>query len=229
LEAHDFRVCFTPLAGVLFTVPSRYCTLSVAACSSPWTVVSPASDQVLRAWPYSGTAPGTGEDAYGTITRYGAVFQTASAILIGSCEAHQRLVYCPTTPVRQRLAPWHRTGLGIARFVRHYYGCGSLFLRLLRCFSWPGALGQRPYPHRGELPHSETPGSQPVSGSPRHIGAVPRPSSARSARASIVCSSCLPYPLTLGGSGAGETQSIVITYAVGKVHPWVKMRHLAEQ
>jgi hypothetical protein len=26
------------------------------------------------------------------------------------------------------------------RFVRHYYGCSSLFLRLLRCFSWPGAL-----------------------------------------------------------------------------------------
>ena len=42
MEAHDFRVYFTPLAGVLFTVPSRYCTLSVAACSLPWTVVSPA-------------------------------------------------------------------------------------------------------------------------------------------------------------------------------------------
>jgi hypothetical protein len=25
LSAHGFRVCFTPLAGVLFTVPSRYC------------------------------------------------------------------------------------------------------------------------------------------------------------------------------------------------------------
>ena len=32
MEAHDFRVYFTPLAGVLFTVPSRYCSLSVAAC-----------------------------------------------------------------------------------------------------------------------------------------------------------------------------------------------------
>jgi hypothetical protein len=28
-----FQVCFTPLAGVLFTVPSRYCALSVAVCS----------------------------------------------------------------------------------------------------------------------------------------------------------------------------------------------------
>ena len=35
MEAHDFRVYFTPLAGVLFTVPSRYYSLSVAACSLP--------------------------------------------------------------------------------------------------------------------------------------------------------------------------------------------------
>jgi hypothetical protein len=32
MEAYGFRYCFTPLAGVLFTVPSRYCALSVAAC-----------------------------------------------------------------------------------------------------------------------------------------------------------------------------------------------------
>ena len=32
MQAYGFRVCFTPLAGVLFTVPSRYCALSVAAC-----------------------------------------------------------------------------------------------------------------------------------------------------------------------------------------------------
>lgn len=58
MEAHDFRVCFTPLAGVLFTVPSRYCALSVAACSLPWTVVSPASARVLRARTYSGVIGG---------------------------------------------------------------------------------------------------------------------------------------------------------------------------
>ena len=113
MEAHDFRVYFTPLAGVLFTVPSRYCTLSVAACSLPWTVVSPASDQVLRAWPYSGTQPSSVCDAYGTITRYGAVFQTASAIVGGHCRGRQTSVLRPTTPVWQRLAPWHRPGLGV--------------------------------------------------------------------------------------------------------------------
>ncbi len=143
MEAHDFRVYFTPLAGVLFTVPSRYCALSVAACSLPWTVVSPASDQVLRAWPYSGTQPVSMCDAYGTITRSGAVFQTASAITGGHCRGRQTSLLRPTTPVWQRLAPWHHTSLGITRFVRHYYGCSSLFLRLLRCFSSPGALGHQ--------------------------------------------------------------------------------------
>ena len=78
MEAHDFRVCFTPLAGVLFTVPSRYCALSVAACSLPWTVVSPASDQVLRARPYSGTELRSVTGGYATITPSGAAFQAAS-------------------------------------------------------------------------------------------------------------------------------------------------------
>jgi hypothetical protein len=55
--------------------------------------------------------------------------------------------------------------------------------------------GPARYSLRSELPHSEIRGSVPVSGSPRHIGAVPRPSSARSARASIVCSFCLPCSL----------------------------------
>jgi hypothetical protein len=92
MEAHDFRVYFTPLAGVLFTVPSRYCTLSVTACSLPWTVVSPASDRVLRARPYSGEAQRSVVDGYATITRYGAAFQTASPIQGGPIECRQTLV-----------------------------------------------------------------------------------------------------------------------------------------
>ncbi len=48
-----FRVCFTPLTGVLFTVPSRYCSLSVTSCSLPWTVVGPASHRIARVPWYS--------------------------------------------------------------------------------------------------------------------------------------------------------------------------------
>jgi hypothetical protein len=108
-----FQGLFTPLAGVLFTIPSRYCTLSVAACSLPWTVVSPASAQVLRARTYSGVQRGSVGAAYGTLTRSGAVFQTASASPGGPTEVHQHLGLHPTTPIRQRLVPWHRTGLGV--------------------------------------------------------------------------------------------------------------------
>src|SRR5581483_3768152 len=44
LRVCGFRVSFTPLAGVLFTVPSRYSPLSVVAGTSPWAVGCPASD-----------------------------------------------------------------------------------------------------------------------------------------------------------------------------------------
>lgn len=104
MEAHDFRVCFTPLAGVLFTVPSRYYALSVAACSLPWTVVSPASARVLRARTYSGEAAASVDIAYRTITCCGAAFQAASANVGGRCEVRQDFVYLPTTPGRQALA-----------------------------------------------------------------------------------------------------------------------------
>ncbi len=51
MDADGFRLSFTPLAGVLFTVPSRYCALSVTFSSQPWTVVGPASHALSRgAW-----------------------------------------------------------------------------------------------------------------------------------------------------------------------------------
>ena len=113
MEAHDFRVSFTPLTGVLFTVPSRYCALSVAACSLPWTVVSPASVQVLRAWTYSGARRHRVSGGYRTLTCSGAVFQAASPTRGAMPGARQRAVSCPPTPAPQRLAPWHGAGLGL--------------------------------------------------------------------------------------------------------------------
>ncbi len=51
MDAVGFRLYFTPLAGVLFTVPSRYCALSVTTSSQPWAVVDPASHAISRvAW-----------------------------------------------------------------------------------------------------------------------------------------------------------------------------------
>ena len=71
----------------------------------------------------------------------------------------------------------------------------------------PSVINTVPFA-KGELPHSEISGSQPVRGSPEHIGAVPRPSSARSARASIVCSSCLPS-VAVCGADAPATHDAV--------------------
>ena len=72
MKVHGFRFCFTPLAGVLFTFPSRYYALSVAVRIQPWIVVDPDSGRVPRAPPYSGTAPArrTGF-AYGAVTLCG--------------------------------------------------------------------------------------------------------------------------------------------------------------
>ena len=80
-EAHGFRIYFTPLAGVLFTVPSRYwCTIGrwryVALgrgrpCFPP-DVTCPA---VLTIWAHRGPP----SVAYGTLTPCGDPFQRSSA------------------------------------------------------------------------------------------------------------------------------------------------------
>ena len=51
LQAHGFRVCFTPLTEVLFTFPSRYlCAigLSVVFSLAGWSPLIPAEFLVLR-------------------------------------------------------------------------------------------------------------------------------------------------------------------------------------
>ena len=53
VSAHGFRICFTPLDGVLFTIPSRYCALSVVCGIQPWRVVPPASHGISRVPRYS--------------------------------------------------------------------------------------------------------------------------------------------------------------------------------
>jgi hypothetical protein len=125
LEAHGFRLSFTPLAGVLFTVPSRYWFpigrlpyLALgrgrpsfppdSACRKVLTLRSHACQSAV---------------AYGTLTPSGRPFQCRSAsnadmrersvprsgpvVLPPDSSAH-RLVRCP--------------GLGSSRFARRYSG-----------------------------------------------------------------------------------------------------------
>ena len=75
--------------------------------------------------------------------------------------------------------------------LREYF----LFLGVHEMFQFPRCPPYQRYGHRFTtmgLPHSEIVGSRPAHGSPTLIAAMPRPSSARSAEASTLCSYCLP-------------------------------------
>ena len=78
-SAGGFRFCFTPRTGVLFTVPSRYCALSVAAALQPWGVGAPASRRVPRARRYSRATPEARPAAYRALTVCGGPSQGPSA------------------------------------------------------------------------------------------------------------------------------------------------------
>ncbi len=86
--------------------------------------------------------------------------------------------------------------LGSSLFARHYSGSRGFFpfLWVLRCFSSPACLHVSYVFRHGyarittrEFPHSEIPGSMTGQRLPRAFRSRPRPSSALSAKASIVC------------------------------------------
>ncbi len=122
-EAHGFRIYFTPLTGVLFTVPSRYwCTigrwrylaLGRGRPRFPPDVSCPA---VLTIWAHR---PGI-LVAYRTLTLCGDPFQRSSADDAGSGEAAAApsgpLVQPPTGIAGRLCRP---RGLGSSPFARRY-------------------------------------------------------------------------------------------------------------
>jgi hypothetical protein len=143
VSAHGFRICFTPLDGVLFTFPSRYCALSVVCGIQPWRVVPPASHGISRVPRYSrfperakivsptGLSPTPVAPSSSVRLRHW--FVTRPDLLPGS-------VLVRPTPVAQRRQPVTRNRFRLLPFrsplLREY----SLFLRVLRCFSSPTYL-----------------------------------------------------------------------------------------
>lgn len=89
MDAVGFRYSFTPLTGVLFTVPSRYCALSVTTSSSPWTVVGPDSHRISRVRWYSRWLPCLRRPTYGTLTRSGVAFQPLLWVVVGQVPGKQ--------------------------------------------------------------------------------------------------------------------------------------------
>ena len=133
MQAHGFRVCFTPLLEVLFTFPSRYlCAigLSVVFSLTGWSPQIPAEFLVLR-----GTQ--VPPDVPVCISRTGlspspatlsCVFRYASLHVLSAVLQPRALP--ETTPV------WASArSLATTCAIVLYF----LFLRVLRCFSSPGS------------------------------------------------------------------------------------------
>ena len=163
-------------------------------------MVPAGSDRVSRARPYSGTSEARlCSFGYGAVTLCGVQFHALRLRLnfVTHRPAGRRINSSPTTPLRQRLPPTRRNGLGYSLFARHYSGSRGFFpfLWVLRCFSSPACLTP-PYVFRREyarittrgFPHSEIPGSKTGQRLPRAYRSHPRPSSALGAKASTVCS-----------------------------------------
>jgi hypothetical protein len=133
--------------------------------------------------------------SYPAVTVCGDAFQTSSDTdLVQQCAAAATPDWA-FNPQRARPA-----GLAHAEFrllpvrsplLREYF----LFLGVHEMFQFPRCPPYQRYGHHlavTGLPHSEIVGSTPARGSPTLIAAMPRPSSARSAEASTLCSYCLP-------------------------------------
>ena len=185
-EAHGFRISFTPLLGVLFTVPSRYwCTIGrlqylALGCGHPCFPPDFACPAVLTFLTHLDTSFG-----YGSLTLFGRLFQYRSPHSYHQCGRSGNLPGQTYNPQPAAVpASYAVLGLGSSRFARRYYGnllCSSGYVR---CFSSPGSprrLKRSVTCRQVGLPHSDSLGSLVASTSPRHFAAWPRPSSAEDA------------------------------------------------
>lgn len=125
LEAHGFRLCFTPLAGVLFTCPSRY-SLTIGQLGYLALEGGPPGFRRDFSCPavLAVTVPSHTPVAYGTLTRSGRAFQPRSA---EGVVAHSGLGLPSQLTGRQprpRIGGslCHANGLGWSRFAHRYYG-----------------------------------------------------------------------------------------------------------
>ena len=103
-----FQILFTPLAGVLFTFPSRYLFTigrQVVLSLGGWSPQLQAGFHVSR--PTRDTPRGAQTFTYGALTRYGRPSQT---VLLAFTLPRRG----PTTPAG------NPAGLGSSAFARHY-------------------------------------------------------------------------------------------------------------
>jgi hypothetical protein len=122
-EAHGFRIYFTPLAGVLFTVPSRYwCTIG------RWRYLALGGGPPRFRPDFACPALLTNHDhrptprfAYRTLTLCGDPFQRSSARVVSAGEGSADpsiMTVQPRAGIAGRLCRHH--GLGSSPFARRY-------------------------------------------------------------------------------------------------------------
>ena len=168
MQAHGFRFCFTPLAAVLFTFPSRYWFTigrQLVFSLTPWSArihtafhVCSATQEHPRAFSDFG---------HGGFTLSAGAFH----LLDLSSKVPRR---GPTTPEASL-----RFGLVRFRSPLLTQSILFLFLRLLRCFTSPGIACFSLFCFRkrrrsvtpARLPHSEISGSKRICRSPKLIAA----------------------------------------------------------
>ena len=122
-------------------------------------------------------------------------------------------------PAGPHLWPFNPSVATAAALTRRWFGLIPVRSPLLRdCFLFLGVHEMVQFPRFPPskrsataeavgLPHSEIVGSTPARGSPTLIAALPRPSSARSAEASPMCSLCLPCRKSSGRSARPQTST----------------------
>ena len=168
MQAHGFRVFFTPLLEVLFTFPSRYWStigLSVVFSLAGWSPRIPAEFLVFR---------GTQVPAGALVRISGTGLSPAAATL--SCVFPYPSERALAPVLQPRARPNDRPGLGCCAFARHYlrnHFC-FLFLRVLRCFSSP----RSPRAHKARCRDRSR--RVPPFGHPRINGHLPLPAAFRS-------------------------------------------------
>lgn len=176
---------FTPLAGVLFTVPSRYSALSVGDGIEPWRVGPPVSRRVSRVPRYSGSSSSSARSfSYGVLTLSDRSFQYRSVHVRATPEAAAAASLLHPQPRRiHRPADHDRIrGLGSPPFARHYLG------DLIRLISFPRGTEMFQFPRfprpaqpklhrpcsdmtRSGFPHSGICGSTLADNSPQPFAA----------------------------------------------------------
>ena len=145
LEAHGFRISFTPLAGVLFTcsltVLVHYRSSGVFSLGG-WSPLLPTGFHVSGGT-HGSHARARSPFAYGTLTPSGRPFQQRSArrSVSHSCERSAVPLHGPYNP-RSGIAgrPVHAVRFGLLPFRSPLLRESSLFLGVLRCFSSPACL-----------------------------------------------------------------------------------------